>query len=116
MMKSLSPAEINANPVLRTWDAIALQTRKPIECACGILKHRFDALRTGIKLLHEDDTVRLLMGCVILHNMCTGEDFDEEDFLPQYEEGESDVVTAKTSAGKRQRDALLYYVTMDCSL
>ena len=111
MMKSSSQAEMNANPVLRTWDAIASQTRKPIECAFGILKHRFGALRTGIKLLHEDDIVRLLMACVILHNMCTGEDFNEEDFLPQDEEGDSEEATAETSAGKRQRDALLYYVT-----
>ena len=106
----------NANLVLRTWDAIASQNRKPIEWPFGILKHRFGAILTGIKLIHENDIVRLLMGCVNLQNMCTWEDFDEEEFLPKDEERESNVVTAETSPGKRQRDALLYYVTINCSI
>jgi len=35
MMKSSSFAELNANPVLRTWNSIASQTRKPIDVRLG---------------------------------------------------------------------------------
>lgn len=35
----------------------------------------------------------------------------QEDLLLQDEDGYSEEVTAETSTGKRQRDALLYYFT-----
>ena len=47
MLKSSSQAEMRANPVLRIWDSAASQTRKPIDCAFGILKHRFQLLKVG---------------------------------------------------------------------
>jgi len=110
MMKSSSQSEMNANPVLRTWDSIASQTRKPVECAFGILKHRFQVLKTGLRLLHEDDIAHLLMAFVIMHNMCTGDDIDDSEFLPADEQGDEEEITMETTAGKKK--GTLYCTTL----
>lgn len=111
MMKSASQSEVKANPILRIWDQIASQTRKPIECAFVILKQRFQSLKVCVKLLHEDEIAPFLMSSVILLNMSVGQEPDEEALLPQDEDGEQEEATVETADSKKQRDALLYYVT-----
>eukprot|EP00178_Gracilaria_changii_P026358 TRINITY_DN81089_c0_g1_i1.p1 TRINITY_DN81089_c0_g1~~TRINITY_DN81089_c0_g1_i1.p1 ORF type:complete len:107 (+),score=12.21 TRINITY_DN81089_c0_g1_i1:330-650(+) len=106
MMKSCSEREKNANPVLRTWDQMASKTRKPVECAFGMLKHRLPALKDRLKLHHENDIVVFIYALVILHN-CSIDDHDDMDACLAADEDEdvNVVVTAETQAGKRQRDA-----------
>lgn len=115
MMKTTTVREQQVNPVLRTWDSIASQTRKPVECAFGMLKNRFQALKNGIRLQHEDDISFVSLACMILHNMSIQDGDEVDDMLPQDEEVDDDLVTAETSAGRRQRDALLYYVVNNLS-
>ena len=49
----------------------------------------------------------------MLHNKCVDHGDVDESLLPQDEDGDSEEITAETSAGKRQRDALLYYDTQN---
>lgn len=109
MMKTTSRREQQLNPVLKTWDSIAADTRKPIECAFGMLKARFPALKTGIKLHHEDDIVYFSLACATLHNMCI-DDFDGSQELVCSEDVDDELVSAENAAARRQRDALLYFV------
>lgn len=98
MIKFSLQAEGRANPVLHIWDRIESNTRKPVECAFSIPKHKFAIVCTGIQMLSEDAIARLLFACVIIHNMCTGEDFINKDLPPQNEEMRSDKEPAETLA------------------
>lgn len=44
VMKTSSRAEMARNPYLSEWEWRASATRKPVECAFGILKNRFSTL------------------------------------------------------------------------
>ena len=70
-------------------------------------------MKNGIRLQHEDDIVFFMLSLVMLHNICVAHGDMEKSFLLQGEGGEPEEVTAETSAGKRQRDALLYYATQN---
>ena len=108
MMKTCSKDELAANPTLHEWEKRASSTRKPVECTFGILKNRFSALKTGLRLKHEDDAVHFIVACMIVHNMCIdigdkGNDFlilDDEDIY---------VGTEGTTEAKRIREALMQY-------
>lgn len=112
VMKTTSEKEQRCNPVLKEWEGPASCTRKPIECAFGMLKGKFAILKEGIRLLHENDISFLIFSCVILHNTCLdqGEQDEYESNDELIDDKEEEVVTAETDAGKRQRDALLYYL------
>lgn len=111
MMKTTSQQEKTANPLLSVWDTRASPTRQHIECSFGILKMRFEMLKFGVRLHHEDVISRVIMALLIIHNLCIDEGSYIEHFLPADElEEEGELVTSETQEGKRQRDALLYYV------
>eukprot|EP00171_Calliarthron_tuberculosum_P003968 IDg3968t1 len=63
VMKTCSKDEITSDPDLAEWEKRATKTRKSVECAFGILKHRFSTLMNGIMLDNEDDAV-------FYHGMC----------------------------------------------
>lgn len=114
MMKTSSKTEQNANPILKSWDPIAANTRKPIECSFGMLKNRFEVLRVGVKMLHEDEVARLCLACIHVHNECIRQGDDNDVYLPQDdEEDDEEHITVETNAGKKQREALLHYVIRD---
>ena len=76
-------------------------------------KTPFSTLKNGVRLTHEDDIVYFTISCVMLHNIFVDHGYVDESLLPQDEDGDSEEITAETSAGKRQRDALLYYATQN---
>eukprot|EP00171_Calliarthron_tuberculosum_P002949 IDg2949t1 len=109
VMKTCSKDEIAANPHLAEWEKRASATRKPVECAFGILKNRFSTLLHGLMFEHEDDAVFFITACIILHNLCLESGDNGDDFLVN--DG-NEVVATNTSSrltGKVVRDALLQY-------
>ncbi len=74
------------NPDLESRHKIAVQTRNPIECAYRILKERFSILKTGVELTNEDDAVRCIMACLILHNICIDNEDNGYEFLGENQE------------------------------
>lgn len=98
-MKTCSKDEIAADPDLREWEMRATATRKTVECAFGILKHRFSTLLSGIMLHNEEDAVYLVTACLILHNLCLDSGDDGTDFLPS-DEDEIIVLAESTNEGK----------------
>lgn len=79
-----------------------------------MLKKRFSILRDGVIFLHEDELVRLIYARVLLHNLSIDKGDIEED--PNFEEDtdgeiEEAEVTGETEAGRKQLDAILYFVT-----
>lgn len=111
MMKTASSREKVANPVLKHWNEIASQTRKPVECAFGMLKQRFLVVKKGVRLYHEDDITKLCIACMMFHNMAI-EDGVFDDFVLRQDENEDEEesITAECTAKKRQKDVLIYYV------
>ena len=61
------------------YNNLHIKTRNCIERAFGVAKARFSALKTGIRLKDPVHASKLIMSCMILHNLCikygdTGED------------------------------------------
>lgn len=108
LMKTCSKAEMAKSQDLVGWETRASSTRKPVECAFGILKNRFSTLSTGVMLENEDDVVYLITACVILHNMCLSCGDSGDDFLVE-ENDQISVNSSATTEGKRVRDALLRF-------
>ena len=59
------------------WTSYMESERKHVECAFGILKHRFRILKLPIVIHDVDDIDNMFFTCCILHNMCL--DFDGAD-------------------------------------
>lgn len=51
------------------WSEFAESIRKDVECSFGILKKRFQFLKTGITWHRKSDIDNAVFSCVILHNM-----------------------------------------------
>lgn len=84
---------------------------KPIDYAIGMLK-KYLVFQSSVHKLYEDDICHFILACVILHKIeidaeNVGET-EEEDGI-EHEDG-TEVVTAETIAGRKQRNALFYYV------
>ena len=109
MMKTASKTEIQCNSELQFWDSIASSTRKPVECAFGILKNRFPVLMNGVRLHHEDDVVFLIVSCLILHNLCI-ENGDNDFSFYTADSDTTEVNTTENITAKKIRDALITYV------
>lgn len=112
-MKTSSKAQRRKNPMLMHLECVAFQTRWPIECAFRMLKGKFEALKFGVRLTHEEEIVRLCYACVIIHNLCLdlgNVEHDIEFKMESLSEQEDEIVTTETNEGIRQRDALMYYL------
>lgn len=113
MKRCLEPEQCN-NIMLRHWDILASNTRKPIECPFSILK-QICTLLTVVRLLHIYDIVSVFCSCMVLHNRSIElHDYDDEyNELDYYQlRGlRDDIGTTQTQGGRRQRDALMYYCT-----
>lgn len=108
LMKTCSRSEMESSAQLAEWEKIASATRKPVECAFGMLKNRFTTLMNGVMLEHEDDAVYFITACIILHNMCI--DIGDDDFeftIP--DEIDLQVNNEQNNQGKLVRDSLLAY-------
>ena len=110
-MKTCSTDEIRSKLILREWKQRASATRKPVECAFGILKGRFSTLKTGIVLHHEDNAVFFILACVILHNMSIDSGDTGDDFLVLDDDSIVSTSSENTEA-KTIREALLDYAVM----
>jgi Plant transposon protein len=75
------------DPKKRAFAAFQEKVRKDVECAFGILVQRFHVLQRPLRSWYQEDIVRLLHTCVILHNMVT-----EERSVAVNSEGEEPVV------------------------
>lgn len=70
MMKKSSEAERRKITTLTHWENVAATTRKPIECAFGMLKNKFKNIQAGVRSLHDDALVRIIRACLVLRNGC----------------------------------------------
>lgn len=59
------------------WSELAESMRKDVECSFGILKKRYQFLKTGITWHYKSDSDNVVFSCVILHNM--SHEFDGYD-------------------------------------
>lgn len=114
MMKTTTSTQQSANPDLRIWERHAADTRKPIECAFGILKNRFMCLKEGLRLHHEDDISFCITACIVLHNLSLqyndlGADF-EDDSISDHD---IHFTSEHTDSGIKTRDALLHYLLLN---
>ena len=113
VMNKCSEQKKRANPLIKEYDGPASGTRKLIECAFGMLKGKFPVLKYGIRMLHDNDISFFVMACVVLQNKCIREG-KKEILLSDGEESDGDykedVMTTERIAGKRKRNALLYYL------
>jgi hypothetical protein len=61
-----------------------IQTRNVVERAFGVMKNRFFALKTGLRLKDPKKCSNIIISAVILHNLCikfgdNGEDLSESE-------------------------------------
>jgi len=66
------------------------RTRNVIERAFGLLKNRFTVLKTHLRLRSMEECCRLVICCVILHNMCLKFGDDADDLADADDHGEQD--------------------------
>ena len=109
MMRSCTKKEISAKQILAQWDARATATRKPVESAFSMLKHRFPTLPYGLRSHHEDHAAYVIIACIILLNLNIDfSDTGEEILVPDNECASVEDVEEQERA-KRIREALPYY-------
>lgn len=113
MMTTTSSTQQAAQPPLARWEVVASMTRKPIECAFGILKNRFACLKLGIRMHHEDDIAYAITACVTLHNLCISVGDDGVDFATVDDVDLHTFASTETCPGKKTREALLQYISMN---
>ncbi len=110
VMKTTSTREQKAHPELKEWEKLASKTRKPVECAFGILKKRFPVLKRGLSLRYEKEASIIVRSCTILHNLCIDEGESETDFELSSPPQSQDCEFEQGIDAKRIRLALLKYV------
>ena len=109
LMTTAMIAQQEAQPQLVFWHDVVIQTRRRIECAIGILKNRFAALKREMRLCHEDDIAYAIIACVILHKLSLSGGDLETDFEDASIEQQGEFVSEATDMGSKTRDALLQY-------
>lgn len=62
------------------------KTRNVIERAFGILKNRFTVLKTPLRLRSMEECGRLVICCVILHNLCLKFGDASDDLMDDFDE------------------------------
>lgn len=117
MTRSCTKLEKAASPRLKRFEAIVTSTRKAFEGIFKMLRFRFPIMKQGFMFAHEDICAYSAATiCVILHNMCfaregdskVGAIIDTEHYLRPLDGNISD----NTHPGKRQREALLFYLSV----
>lgn len=70
-----------------------MRTRNVVERAFGVIKNRFSALKTGLRLKDPTESSKIITSAIIIHNLCIrfgdqGEDLseDEEEDTPEDED------------------------------
>lgn len=114
MMKTSSEAERLKSPIQTQWEKLAVDMRKPIECAFAILKNKFRTIQTVVRLLHKNEIVRLDQSCLVFHNRFIylhDYDYYSENTYYGLNHTEDFIFTVQTPAWKRQRDDFIYYFT-----
>lgn len=64
-----------------------------------MFKHRFLALKDGVKLPHEDESTALCFACLMLHKKGLGDGNFEDSVFPQDEPKKTAEVTTKSKFG-----------------
>jgi hypothetical protein len=94
------------------YNAAHIKTRNVVERAFGVIKSRFFALKTGIRLKDPVEASKLIISAVILHNLCikfgdkaieVQEEEEQDDANDQIEEAEVEEEDRGTSAEIRER-------------
>lgn len=113
VMRTTSVKQQNVNSNMLIWERVASETRRPVECAFGILKNRFRCIKDGISFHHEDDIAYVITACVALRNICISEgdecdDFNDHEYNTEAED--LDLNTEEADTGKHTREALIHYI------
>ena len=95
----------------REFNKAQIKTRNTVERCFGVVKHRFYALKTGIRFHSIEEASKLIICGFILHNMCIqagddGTDLDADDYgQPEAapEDGVLDRSDPSESESKRQQ-------------
>ena len=89
-----------------------IKTRNTVERAFGVLKHRFYALKTGIRVKDMEFASRLVIAAMVLHNMCidVGDDFSEAEDDPRFSERGSNEAEDPEPVESRREQILASFV------
>ena len=91
-----------------------IKTRNTVERCFGVVKHRFYALKTGIRFHSIEEASKLIICGFILHNMCIsagddGNDLDGEDDDQDLENEVPDLHTQDLNGSEKRRQQLLNF-------
>jgi len=107
----LTPFSGDPDGAKARYNSAHIKTRNVVERAFGVIKSRFFALKTGIRLKDPAKAAKLIVSAIILHNLCVRmgdkfEDVEEEeddDEDPVVEEAEVEQDDRGTPAEIRER-------------
>lgn len=66
------------NPAEQRFNVAHKKTRRIVECSFGMLKNRFPCLRF-LRVQTPEYAAKIVMVCVIVHNIATKSDFPDEE-------------------------------------
>lgn len=88
-------------PAMQSYQRSHSRTRGIVEKAFGVLKMRFRALHTGLRVADIDQAAHIIMAACVIHNICIeqGDDLseylEEYELLPGSEQSEMDIVNPR---------------------
>lgn len=86
----LTPLLNPANASEQAYNRAHISTRNTIERFFGVLKRRFPCLKSGMRL-KTNKTLKVIVACGILHNICKQQNDVIEDYFDEVEDaGEED--------------------------
>jgi hypothetical protein len=85
----LTPVLNPINASQAAYNTAHIATRNTVENFFGVLKRRLPCLRNGLRL-NLDTTVKVIVACGVLHNICKEQDDDIENYFEEIEDEEED--------------------------
>lgn len=95
------------SPIERRFNVAHKKTRRIVECSFGMLKNRFPCLQF-LRVKSPEFAAKIVMACVVLHNIATKSDFPAED-AGAHEDEENDGTGIINQNGNSRITQLLNY-------